>query len=183
MRVSRFLQANPSNSDLDDHLLLPMTDTTSGPYGQPKRLPKALTFDELQALRAVPKNRRDRALIEVMAGCGLRVSEAVNLTLGGIYWSTDAPSLRFTGKGSKERIVPMNLEVQDALRTWLEARHRLGCPSDYVFCNLRTGRRLSRKTVWDAMRRYSRRAGTRHVSPHMLRHNADCRIMPTRPAS
>ena len=141
--------------------------TLSSPFSH-RRLPKALTPDELSALRAVPKNLRDRALIEVMAGCGLRVSEACDLTLDNIHWSTDTPCLRFTGKGGKERVVPMNLEVQDALRAWLEVRGTGGSP--YAFCNLRTGQRLNRRTVWFALARYAKRAGTRHVHPHMLRH-------------
>ena len=58
--------------------------TLSSPFSC-RRLPKALTPDELSALRAVPKNLRDRALIEVMAGCGLRVSEACDLTLEGVW--------------------------------------------------------------------------------------------------
>ena len=132
------------------------------------RLPKAIAAHELDALRAVPKNPRDRALISVMAGCGLRVSEACGLTLDNVCWSGETPSLRFTGKGDKERVVPMNLEVQDALRTWLEERGTGGSP--FVFCNLRTGGSLSRKTVWGALTRYARRAGLRHVHPHMLRH-------------
>ncbi|MBT5818417.1 MAG: tyrosine-type recombinase/integrase [Proteobacteria bacterium] len=132
------------------------------------RLPKALTLDELEALRSVPKNERDQALIETMAGCGLRVSEACNLKLDEVYWSSDTPSLRFIGKRDKERVVPMNHQVQDELRSWLDLR---GVDkSNYVFCNLHTGARLSRKTVWDALKRYSQRAGIRHVHPHMLRH-------------
>ncbi len=131
-------------------------------------LPKALTRDELGALRCVPKNVRDQALIETMAGCGLRVSEACSLTLDNVYWTTETPYLRFRGKRGRERIVPMNLHVQDALRTWLDKR---AGASDYVFCNLRTGGRLSRKTVWDALNRYADRAGIRHVHPHMLRHS------------
>ena len=54
-------------------------------------LPKAPTVEELDCLRCVPKNARDQALIEVMADCGLRVSEACNLTLDAIHWSSDTP--------------------------------------------------------------------------------------------
>ncbi len=73
------------------------------------RLPKTLSPDELERLRAVPKNLRDQALIEVMAGCGLRVSEACNLTLEAVHWSSETPWLRFTGKRGRERVVPLNL--------------------------------------------------------------------------
>lgn len=134
----------------------------------PVRLPKMLRPDELDRLRAVPKNLRDQALIEVMAGCGLRVSEACSLTLDAVHWSSDTPWLRFIGKRGRERVVPLNLQAQDALRTWLEARSTLAGP--FVFCNLRSGERLSRRTVWDALRRHAQRAGIRHVHPHMLRH-------------
>ena len=133
-----------------------------------QKLPKALAQDELEALKSVRMNLRDRALIAVLSRCGLRVSEACSLTVDNIHWSTDTPSLRFTGKRSKERVVPMNLEVQDVLREWLESRQF--SDSQYVFCNLRNGQRLSRKTVWASMKTYAQRAGIRHVHPHMLRH-------------
>ena len=133
-----------------------------------QKLPKALAQDELEALQSVRMNPRDRALIAVLSRCGLRVSEACSLTVDNIHWSTGTPSLRFTGKRGKERVVPMNLEVQDVLREWLESRRFSDSP--YVFCNLRNGQRLSRKTVWAAMKRYAQRAGIRHVHPHMLRH-------------
>ena len=133
-----------------------------------QKLPKALAQDELEALQSVRMNPRDRALIAVLSRCGLRVSEACSLTVDNIHWSTGTPSLRFTGKRNKERVVPMNLEVQDVLREWLESRRFSDSP--YVFCNLRNGQRLSRKTVWAAMKTYAQRAGIRHVHPHMLRH-------------
>ena len=134
----------------------------------PIRLPRALSAEELDRLRAVPKHLRDQAFIEVLAGCGLRVSEACNLHLDQIHWSSDTPSLRFTGKRGKERVVPLNLQAQDALRAWLDQRGEAAGP--FVFCNLRTGGRLSRKTVWETLRRYARQAGLRPVHPHMLRH-------------
>ena len=129
-------------------------------------LPKAPTTEELNCLRAVPKSRRDQALIEVMAGCGLRVSEACNLTLEGIHWGSDTPSLRFIGKRGKERVVPLNLQAQDALRAWLDQRPA----GPFVFCHLRTGAPLSRQAVWKSLRRYAQQAGLRPVHPHMLRH-------------
>ena len=102
-----------------------------------------------------------------MAFCGLRVSEACSLTAEAIFWSTETPYLRFRGKRGRERIVPLNLEAQDALRNWLEM---LGTNrSPYVFPN-RTGGRLSRKTVWAMLNRLCKRAGIRHISPHALRH-------------
>ncbi len=110
-----------------------------------QKLPKALAQDELEALKSVRMNPRDRALIAVLSMCGLCVSEACSLTIDNIHWSTDTPSFRFTCKRGKERVVPMNPEVQDVLREWLESRQF--SDSKYVFCNLRNGQRLSRKTV------------------------------------
>ena len=130
--------------------------------------PKALAQDELEALKSVRMNPRDRALIAVLSMCGLRVSEACSLTVDNIDWSTDTPSLRFTDKRGKERVIPMNLEVQDGLREWLESRQF--SDSEYVFCNLRNGQQLSRKTVWASLKTCAQRAGIRHVHPHMLRH-------------
>lgn len=129
---------------------------------------KALAQHELEALKSVRMNPRNRALIAVLSMCGLRVSEACSLTVDNIYWSTDTPSLRFADKRGKERVVPMNPEVQDVLREWLESRRF--SDSEYVFCNLRNGQHLSRKTVWAALKTCAQRAGIRHVHPHMLRH-------------
>ena len=134
----------------------------------PLGLPKAPMADELNCLRAVPKNRRDQALIEVMAGCGLRVSEACNLTLDGIHWGGDVPALRFVGKRGRERVVPLKLQAQDALRAWLEQPP--AGPNSLVFRHLRSGAPLSRQAVWKSLRCYARQAGLRPVHPHMLRH-------------
>lgn len=88
----------------------------------PASLPKAPTPDELAALRAVRQNPRDQALIELMAGCGLRVSEACGRTLRHLHLDTDVPLLRFHGKRGRERVVPLNLHTQQVLRAWLERR-------------------------------------------------------------
>ena len=123
---------------------------------------------ELAALRAVPKHRRDQALIEVLAGCGLRVSEICALQVKHVHWTGEAPFLRITGKGDLEREVPLNLQAQDALRAWLEKRPRSRHP--FVFPHLRTGGKLTRKAVWALLRRHSRKAGLRPLSPQLLRH-------------
>jgi len=133
-----------------------------------KPLPHPLTPAELEALRAVPKNPRDQALIEVLVGCGLRVSEACRLKLDDVLWSHDPPAFRVTNMGGREHVVPMNPLVQDALRAWLKERSTGGNP--YVFRNLRTNEPLSRTTVWMALRRYGQRAGIGKLTPHRLRH-------------
>ena len=74
--------------------------------------PQLPTAKELAALRAVPKHRRDQALIEVLAGCGLRVSEVCALQLAHLHWTGEAPFLRITSKGNQERQVPLNLQTR-----------------------------------------------------------------------
>jgi hypothetical protein len=128
---------------------------------------QAPTPEELAALRRVPKHPRDQALIEVLVNCGLRVTEICALQLKHVHWDSEAPYLRLAGKGSPVRQVPLNLQAQEALRTWLEQRPR--SPHPFVFPHLRTGGRLTRKAVWAILRRHSRQAGLRPLSPQLLR--------------
>ncbi len=105
---------------------------------------------ELAALRAVPKHPRDQALLEVLAGCGLRVCEVCTLQVKHLHWTSEAPFLRLGSKEGRPRQVPLNLQTQDALRAWLDQRGKPTSP--YVFGNLRTGGKLSRKAVWAVLR-------------------------------
>lgn len=131
------------------------------------RLPKAPRKDELDSLLAIIRNPRDFAIVVVMAFCGLRVSEVCNLLLEWVCWTTDTPYLRILGKGNKERIVPLNNIVQDALRAWLQIRGTNTSP--YLFLSRNHGR-LSRKTIWKMLMKACKHAGIRHISPHPLRH-------------
>lgn len=141
-------------------------------------LPEVLSVDEIDAMIAAidPSAReavRDRALIETLYGCGLRVSEAINLEVSRLY--LDEGYLAVVGKGNKERLVPLGEITADALRAWLAERAdgkiRPG-EENYVFLAPRTGGRITRMRVFDIVRRLAADAGiSREVSPHTLRHS------------
>jgi integrase/recombinase XerD len=140
------------------------------------RLPKVLSRDEVTTLLAQPRGQgvaalRDRALLETMYACGLRASEAIDLTLANL--DLDAGVLRTHGKGSKERIVPIGSQAVTTLRDYItRARPRLVGPSDVprVFVNRRGGA-LSRQGLYKIVQGHARSAGLEHrMSPHTLRH-------------
>ena len=149
----------------------------------PKGLPKALTEEEVGRLLSAPVGEgpavlRDRALLEVLYGTGVRVSELVGLSIGDI--DLDAALLRAFGKGSKERIVPIGVPAVRALVAWFgpegrpalaPAQWRRRSDAEAVFLNLRGGR-LSRQGAWDVLRRYARLVGLEgRLTPHVLRHS------------
>jgi integrase/recombinase XerD len=160
----------------------------------PARLPRALATAEMGALLAQPADRerrglRDRALLELLYACGLRVSEAI--ALRGSQVDLVAGFVTVLGKGGKERVVPLGRPARAALEAYLtHARPRLlrGRPSPFVFLGP-GGRPLTRQAVWKLVRRRALAAGLgRRVSPHTLRHTfathllsggADLRIVQT----
>jgi integrase/recombinase XerD len=157
------------------------TDAARGvrPPPPPKRLPKAISVEEVAALLEAagadetPRAVRDRALLELLYGCGARISEAVGLDLDEL--DLEQGVVRLVGKGSKERIVPVGSYAREAVQAYLvRARPALasaGKGSPAVFLNSRGGR-LSRQSAWTALRAAAKRAGiTREVSPHTLRHS------------
>jgi integrase/recombinase XerD len=140
------------------------------------RLPKVLSRDEVTSLLAQPRGAgpaalRDRALLETMYACGLRASEAIELTLANL--DLDAGVLRTHGKGSKERIVPIGSKAITTLQAYItRARPRLVGLTDEprVFVNLRGGA-LSRQGLYKIVQGHARSAGLEHrMSPHTLRH-------------
>ncbi|MDP1820886.1 MAG: site-specific tyrosine recombinase XerD [Acidimicrobiales bacterium] len=146
-------------------------------------LPKALTEDEVGRLLAAPVGddpiaRRDRAILEVLYGTALRVSELVGLSFGAL--DLDDALLRAFGKGSKERIVPVGGHALRALVAWLDEggrpqlvpeRWRRRDDADAVFLGARGGR-LTRQGAWDILRRHAERVGlSGTLSPHVLRHS------------
>jgi integrase/recombinase XerD len=145
----------------------------------PDPFPKALTVDEAIALVEAPgvtevADRRDAALLEFLYGTGARVSEAVGLDLGDIDL-TDRAAL-ITGKGSKQRLVPLGTKAVQALQGWLPDRMALvrrNVRGDPVFLNLRGGR-LTRQGVFSIVKKRAVQAGIEpgKVSPHVLRHSA-----------
>lgn len=138
-------------------------------------LPEVLSPEEIEAIMAsVPLNNwmglRDRAILEVLYGCGLRVSEVVNLRLSNIY--RDEGIVRIIGKGNKERLVPIGEMALNALEAYLEERIEPAkdC-ADYAFLN-RGGRQLSRISMFNMVKRQAMLAGVRkEISPHTFRHS------------
>jgi integrase/recombinase XerD len=139
-------------------------------------LPKTLSESEVEALIAAPDTGtaiglRDRAMLEVLYATGLRVSELVGLRVAQV--SRDAGVIRVTGKGSRERLVPLGEIALDWLERYLEqARPSLlgGRTSDSLFPGSQA-RPLTRQAFWYRLRQHARSAGiARTVSPHVLRH-------------
>ena len=149
----------------------------------PKGLPKPLTEEEVAALLDTVSGddaiaRRDRAILEVLYGTGLRISELVGLHLSDL--DLDGGLLRAFGKGSKERIVPIGRFARDALTDYLSpaGRDQLAPErwarrgdAEAVFLNQRGGS-LSRQGAWQIVRSHGERAGLGdRLSPHVLRHS------------
>ena len=143
-----------------------------------KHLPEVLSVEEIDSIINVidvskPEGIRDRAIIEVLYGCGLRISELCNLRISQLY--LEDKYIRVKGKGSKERLVPIEGVAIDRVREWLVTR--MGCkvkPSeeDYVFVSLTRGSRLSRISLFVYIKDYAERAGIKkNISPHTFRHS------------
>ena len=141
-----------------------------------RRLPHVLTRGEISKLLDQPAgdnpaDLRDRALLEVMYGCGLRASEVIGLELADV--DLDAQELRARGKGARERIVPVGSAAVDAVRAYLEGgRPELvhGRPERQLFVNFR-GSMLTRQGLYKIVQRHAAQAGLEgRMSPHTLRH-------------
>ena len=143
-----------------------------------KHLPEVLSVEEIDSIINVidvskPEGVRDRAIIEVLYGCGLRISELCNLRISQLY--LEDKYIRVKGKGSKERLVPIEGVAIDRVREWLVTRMGYKVkPSeeDYVFVSLTRGSRLSRISLFVYIKDYAERAGIKkNISPHTFRHS------------
>jgi integrase/recombinase XerD len=149
----------------------------------PRGLPKALGEEEVARLLGAPDptsplGRRDLAMLEVLYGTGVRVSELVGLSLGDV--DLGGALARVLGKGSKERIVPLGVPAVRSLVSWLSAdgrgavapaQWRRRGDAEAVFLNARGGR-LTRQGAWDVIARHARSVGLdERLSPHVLRHS------------
>ena len=139
-------------------------------------LPQVLSVEETEALisavdLSVWQGLRDRAILEVLYGCGLRVSEAVELKISHLF--LDEGYIKVTGKGNKERLVPIGEMAADAVNAYLERRPQPydAASDDLVFLN-RFGRTLSRQSMFLMMKKMALLADIRkEISPHTLRHS------------
>ena len=140
-------------------------------------LPEVLTTDEVDRLEASIdlskwEGHRNRAIIEVLFSCGLRVSELVNLKLSDLY--IDEEYVRVMGKGSKERLVPISRRAIDELQNWFYDRNLMKIKpgeEDFVFLN-RRGAHLTRTMILIMIKSQAKEAGIQKtISPHTLRHS------------
>jgi integrase/recombinase XerD len=147
------------------------------PVSRGVRLPKTLSQQDIIALLDLgavptPEDLRDRTMVEVLYATGLRVSELVMIEVA--HMNLDVGYLRVTGKGAKQRLVPIGEVARQLLHQYVEeARPRLlrERASRYVFVSRRGGP-LTRQAFWKVLRSRARRAGiTQVISPHMIRHS------------
>ena len=144
---------------------------------QPNHLPEVLSTAEVDLLeQAIDLSKweghRNRAIIEVLFSCGLRVSELINLKLSNLY--VDEQFIRVMGKGSKVRLVPRSTRALEELNYWFSMRNEMSIKpgeEDYVFLN-RRGHHLTRTMILIMIKRYAAEAGIKKtISPHTLRHS------------
>ncbi len=143
-----------------------------------KKIPHVLSTTEIKKLLEVPDIKtphglRDRAMFEIAYASGLRVSELVNLEIGHIDFNTAI--LKFSGKGSKERLVPCSARALDWIEKYMhDERSRVikkYGESPYVFLN-KFGKKLTRQAFWQILRAHIQKSGiVKKVSPHTLRHS------------
>lgn len=143
----------------------------------PIRFPEVLNTEEVDRLEAAIdlskwEGQRNRAIIEVLFSCGLRVSELINLKISCVY--EEERFIRVVGKGSKERLVPISECAIQELNAWYADREKMRIKpgeEDYVFLN-RRGAHLTRTMILIMIKRYAVLAGIQKtISPHTLRHS------------
>ena len=139
---------------------------------RPRKLPVVLSHEEVQRLLDQPDTEtilglRDRAILSLLYATGIRASECAGALEEDV--NLDAQTIRVTGKGGHERVLPLNDEVTSALRVYRQARGPASGRA--AFFRSRSGQALSRGSVYDRVRKHAREAGIqKRVSPHQLRH-------------
>ncbi len=143
----------------------------------PKHLPEVLTIEEVDRILgaidlSLPEGQRDHCMIEILYSCGLRVSEICSLKISDLF--LEEGFIRVTGKGDKQRIVPISPRAIKELNFWFDARREIEVKpedEDVVFVSARRGRHLSRITVFHNIKMYVEKAEIgKEVSPHTFRH-------------
>lgn len=137
----------------------------------PRKLPKVMSISEVETILKENLGKREKLIIELLYGCGLRVSELVGLKINSI--DLDASYLRCSGKGSKERLVPVGRKAKDALKDYLQLRdfivkkHDLDTKNLFILDN---GRFLTRQDVYNFIHEQGKKIH-KNISPHTLRHS------------
>lgn len=141
-------------------------------------LPEVLTTEEVDAMEAAidvstPEGTRDRAIIEVLFSCGLRVSELCGLLMSHLFLQEGY--IHVHGKGNKDRLVPISQSAIRELGNWFAVRNTLDIKpgeEDFVFLTPQRGKHMSRITVFHNIKQYAAAAGiNKTLSPHTLRHS------------
>lgn len=164
---------------MEDHIAADPSELLETPKIT-RKLPDTLSIHEINKMIAAidlskPEGARNKAMLEVLYGCGLRVSELTELKLSNLYLDPEVEFIKVTGKGSKERLVPIGSEAIKALKIWIDlVRVHVGIKKgeeDLVFLN-RRGSRLSRVYVFMLIKQLAELTGLKkNISPHTLRHS------------
>lgn len=140
-----------------------------------KRLPHALSVQDVEKMIKVPNARtargvRDRAILELFYATGMRVSELVNLKLSDM--NLESSFLKCTGKGNKERIIPLGRMAQEAIQAYLDrVRNKLTTKAQELFISQQK-KKFSRQSLWGIIKKYAKDARiNKRITPHTLRHS------------
>ena len=142
------------------------------------KLPEVLSVEEIDAILAVinlssKEGQRNRAIIEILYSCGLRVSEVCNLKLSDLYLNEGF--IRVEGKGSKQRLVPISTRAIDEIKLYMEERTDIEIKpgyEDFLFVSARLKKNLSRITMFHIVKELVELAGIKkNISPHTFRHS------------
>ena len=158
---------------LNDEITTSPAELISAPKTN-RTLPDVLTTDEIDRLIAsievdTAKGRRDRAMIEVLYSCGLRVSELISLRMSDLFFGEGY--IRVIGKGNKQRLVPISDLARERISLYLDERKAARSGEEVVFLNNR-GKQLTRVMIFTILRQAALRAGIdKKLSPHTLRHS------------
>ncbi len=143
-----------------------------------KKLPQVLSLDEINNILNVidlslPEGQRNRAIIETLYSCGLRVSELINLKLSNIFWEEEY--IKVEGKGNKQRLVPISKTAMKEIKSYfIDERNSLDIKKgneDFVFLN-RRGAKLSRQMIFIMVNKFAADAGiVKNIGPHTFRHS------------
>lgn len=163
------LREKISDTDPTVHLELPVIE---------KKLPKVLSIEEIERLIAAPSSNkpqgvRDVAMLELLYGSGMRISELIELNLDDLHLTMGF--VRVFGKGGKERIIPLGRSAIQACTKYLNSARQqlLGSePKNDAFFINRRGKRLTRQGVWKLLKQHSEKADIqKEITPHVLRHS------------
>lgn len=137
----------------------------------PRKLPKVMTVNEIETILGQDLNRLEKVIVELLYGCGLRVSELVNVKIND--YDLNAKYLQCKGKGSKERLVPLGSKAVEAIRNYIRERdmiimnYRLDTKNLLIKSN---GHEISRQDVYNFIHKQGEKIH-KHISPHTLRHS------------